>query len=111
MDHPAREELDDISKISDTSLIANSLFSIQDKIKAESNTRLFALSGRYFVWQNQSEKNRQDLSFNIWHPADLTLTNLEYIQNLVKDSTHFKLVFQNETMVILEVKRVSLDLK
>ena len=83
----------------------------KDKVTQDTNARLFALSGRYFVWQNQSKKNKQDLSFNIWHTADLTLTNKEYINKLVSQSDQFKLVFQNESIAILEVVMSDLDLK
>jgi len=111
MDHPARATLDNISQEQDPNRITDSLFQVKDKVTQDTNTRLFALSGRYFVWQNQSKKNKQDLSFNIWHTADLTLTNKEYINKLVSQSDQFKLVFQNESIAILEVVMSDLDLK
>lgn len=111
MDHPARDVLHSISQENDPNKVAEALFEIKDKITTDSNTRLLVLSGRYFVWQNQSERNKQDLSFNIWHTADLTETNKQYIYRLIKQSDRFTLIFQNETLAILEVKRANSNLK
>lgn len=111
MDHPAREELSNMSKENNPTAIADALFKIKDKVNSDSDTRLFVLSGRYFVWQNQSEENKKDLSFNIWHTADLTETNKEYINTLLTQNDRFRLVYQNETLAIIEVKKSDLDLK
>lgn len=111
MDHPSRDALSDISTQTENKAITDALFRIKDKVELDSDTRLFVLSGRYFVWQNQSETNKQDFSFNIWHTADLTESNKEYINTLISKNDQFRLVFQNETLAIIEVKKPNSDLK
>lgn len=85
--------------------IKNNLYSINDGIEHANGKRLFILSGRYFQWQASSRKSKEALNFNIWSPADLTFEDEKYIQFILSDSMHFKLVYKNQTIAIVEVAR------
>lgn len=100
----SRSILDEISKTNDTAEIANKIYKINDSLIPE-GTRLFAVSGRYFLWQSSSENDKKSISYNIWSPADLTLEDNMLIDKLKSDTSHFSLVFSNPSIAIFEVNK------
>ncbi len=102
MDKETRNQLDLISNTTSVSEIAQELYRINDKVAPTNGKRLLVLSGRSFIWLQSSKKNKDDLSFNIWNPSDLTFENKKQIQRFA-DDPHFSLVFENSTLAIFEV--------
>lgn len=103
MNVKTRDELHAISKTQNAAEIAQRIYSIHDAIGPQNAKRLLAVSGRYFVWQNASKTDKENLSFNIWYPVDLTYENRSYLLSVFTDTNHFKPVFDNPSMVIFEV--------
>lgn len=97
-----RDTLDSIYKASTTQEIANSLYNINDELNKAQRERLFAVSGRYFIWQNSKKEDKHSFAYNVWHPADLTFDNKNYI-NVLKSDPRFLPVFENPSMVIFKV--------
>ncbi len=82
------------------------LYKINDKIvQTGSSKRLLVLSGRYFIWQKASQKDKLAFNYNVWYPADLTLEDIGQINSLLLSSKKFKLVYQNSTLAVVEVSR------
>ncbi len=100
-----RTQLDQAIKSSDHQSIAQLLHEIDDALTGRSDTRLIAISGRYFLWQYSAPQDKESLSFNIWYPSDLTLDNYKALQYLLQDTNRFELVYQNPTVAIIEVKQ------
>lgn len=98
-----RQKLIEVAESSSTAEIKDKIFQIKDSIASDSGKRLWILSGRYFNWQKASKDNREALYFNVWAPSDLDFNSQKYIQFLLSDSQHFKLVYQNNTLAIVEV--------
>lgn len=107
MNQSNRTQLSSVSQRLSTDEIVNRLFSINDRLEPKSGKIILALSGRYFLWQEASLENKQALYFNIWTPADLTFDNKRFIRNLLSDSAHFKLVYSNPTIYLIEVQKGS----
>lgn len=99
-----RKLLTQINQIDNPELIKIKLFQVNDQLESKPNKVIFALSGRYFDWQNKTEKQKMDLSFNIWRPVDLSFNNRSYINHL-KNSKHFTLLYSNSKIALLEVKK------
>jgi hypothetical protein len=99
-----RNELNTLSELSTSSEVANHVYNIKDAVLPNSDTRVLALSGRYFLWQKKPKEDKDALFYNIWHPIDLTLEDKKTIANLLSDKTHFSLLYQNPTIALLEVK-------
>ncbi len=83
--------------------IRDRLYLINDTIELVAGIRLLVLSGRYFQWQLASVQNKNALYFNVWTPSDLTYNNKKYIELLSSDTNDFTLVYENPSLVILEV--------
>lgn len=105
MNTNTRGILDEISKTTNTKEVAQKLYSINDAVNPTNGKRLLALSGRYFVWQNSSKKNKYALSYDVWYPKDLTFEDEKIIQQFKEDETHFKLIYQNPAIAIFEVSK------
>lgn len=99
-----RDALHAISQATDTTQIKDTIYSIDDD-QTDSGKRLIAVSGRYFLWQKQSQDKKDMLSFNIWSPSDLSHDDKQKIAFLLADQVHFHLVYQNPAIAILEVKK------
>ena len=102
-DSRVREKLINIDTETNSDNTAKHLYAINDAILPTNGKRIFALSGRYFLWQKSSLENKQAIYFNIWYPADLTYEDIQKVTTLLEDTTHFKLVYYNPTVVIVEV--------
>lgn len=98
-----RDKLIKIADATTSAEIKDELYQINDSIQPTRGIRLLILSGRYFQWQMENQDNREALYFNIWSPADLSFNNQKYIQFLLLDPQHFSLVYQNNTLAIVEV--------
>lgn len=100
-----RKIVDNIYPTHDVWFIRSSLYQVKDKLAREHGDKIFlVLSGRFFAWQEKSEVQKMDTSFNIWQPQDLTFRDKEYI-NWLKKQEDFSLVFENEGMAIFTVIR------
>lgn len=104
MNRSSRLKVNDISSL-DPKTVKKDLYSITDKLGKSDGPRLLVLSGRYFIWQNASLKDKLALNYNVWYPSDLTLSDIEQVDKLLLSSPGFKLVFQNPTMAIIEVTK------
>jgi hypothetical protein len=101
-DGKTREILIELNQLREPLAIKEKLALVEDQLPQEKpDVLLFALSGRYFHWQEAQTKDKLDLSFNVWSPKDLSFANLKYVNSL-KESDVFLPVFENRTMVILK---------
>lgn len=99
-----RQAVDETFPQTDPQKVKELLASIKDRLSDEyPQTILFAVSGRFLVWQNLPDKLRLDPTYLIWGPKDLTPEGLEYSNSLAENG--FKKVFQNRAVVVFEVER------
>lgn len=103
--HPqTRIAVDDTFPQDNPRQVQELLGSIKDGLSDEyPQTILFAVSGRFLVWQNLPDELRLDETYLIWGPKDLTPQGEDYIDLLTKGG--FKKIFQNKGVSILEVER------
>jgi hypothetical protein len=101
-DEKTREILIELNQLREPLAIKEKLAQVEDQLSQEKpDVLLFALSGRYFHWQEAQTKEKLDLSFNVWSPKDLSFANLKYVNSL-KESDVFLPVFENRTMAVLK---------
>lgn len=103
MDLKTREILNSVNQTSNTGEVAKELYKVNDALNPTNGKRIFVLSGRYFIWQRSDLAHKYSLGYNVWHPADLTFDNEKVIEQFEADKAHFKLIYENPAMVILEV--------
>lgn len=60
--------------------------------------RMLVLSGRYFKWQQFSQKEKESVYFNVWRPYFLNQDNKNALDIYIKAGQ--KIVYQNEEMII-----------
>ncbi len=99
-----RQAVDETFPQTDPQKVKELLASIKDRLSDEyPQTILFAVSGRFLVWQNLPDKLRLDSTYLIWGPKDLTPEGLEYSNSLAENG--FKKVFQNRAVVVLKIEK------
>jgi hypothetical protein len=100
-----REILLQVGQTMDVQTVKKLLYQVQDTLDTTApNHVLFAVSGRYFQWQQANETQKKDLSFNIWVPHDLSFSDIKYIQQLTY-TPEFRLIYKNDGVAILELAR------
>lgn len=97
-----RKILSELNRAKDTKEIMKDLYRIKDKIGSTKGKRLLILSGRYFQWQKSLETQKMAFSYNVWNPSSLTLRDIGYIDSLLTDSSHFRLLYLNKDVAIIE---------
>lgn len=105
MNLSTRNNLDQLIKTNDHREMAELISEIKDGLTGDAETKLIAVSGRYYLWQYSNPEDKESLSFNIWYPSDMTLDNYQNLQYMVENNDYFEVVYQNPTISIIEVKQ------
>lgn len=102
MDIDSREKLISLHYSKDSLKIHQTLYQINDLLsdKDKSSKRLFIVGGKYFAWQNLTEQQKKSFYFNIWRPHRIDYADIPYLNFL---TSNFKVIYQNNELVILEI--------
>jgi hypothetical protein len=97
-----RKELISIKDSKKPEEIKKRLLSIKDKLGNTGEEVIFVVGGRYFAWQNLSEKEQKSSYYNIWSPVRITPDDEKFIKTLDK-SKQFKMIYRNNEISMFRI--------
>ncbi|MCL4415436.1 MAG: hypothetical protein M1365_01850 [Actinobacteria bacterium] len=105
MNLSTRKTLSEINDLSNKKMIKEKLLNIKDQLSSENKAKrdtIFVIGGRYFAWQNFSEKEKESFFYNVWAPKIMTEQDSAYV-DFLKSDQDFKLLYKNDEIAVFQI--------